>query len=446
MAREKITTEHTPESWEEEIKKYKEGKAVDIYARAGFPELRKREKEFAEMIGAPDTALFNSGMAAIYTTVEAENLKPGDVVLCGKDVYSQTKKMYGSLKEKGIEIVLLDSGNMEEIEEKVKEKRPRLIILEDIANSSDMQICDLKKLSAIAENANNEYKNELSLDKLLEKYISKRPELENLGENEKAEILQSIEEFRVGNNPFVFRNMVKQMERAGMQRKESVRELSRLVKYVLKNSRDKLSLIIDNTLASPQLYNPINDLGNAEAVVVESGTKHYQEGEDKITIGIAYSAGKEKIEAIKNKRTELGAYLQPNDEKEIPAKITEMMPDRMKRHAANALKLAEFINETGKAEVSHPNLPGHKDNELAQKIAPEGLVTLFYMKIAEAPAFIKKVKEIGGDKIGVGVSFGHSKTWVFNIGDQVRVAAGSESEEEFEEVLDIFKKALECRA
>lgn len=442
MIREKITTEHTPESWEREIHKYKEGKAVDIYARAGFPELRKKEEEFAEMIGVPDVALFNSGMAAIYTAVEAENLKPGDVVFCGKDVYGQTKKMYESLKKRGIEIELLDSGNMEEIEAMVKEKKPRLIILEDIANSSDMQVCDLKKLSEIAEKANSGYKSELSMDKLLEKYVSKRPELENFGEDEKVEIVKSIDEFRAGNNPFVFRNTAKIMEKAGLQRKEAIRELSRLVKYVLKNSRDKLSLIIDNTLASPQLYNPLKDLGDAEAVVVESGTKHYQEGGDKITLGIAYSVRKEKIDAIKDKRTELGSYLQPNDEKEIPEKITETMPDIMKRHAANALKLAELIDKTGKAEVSHPNLPEHKDNELARKIAPEGLVTLFYLTIADAPKFIKRVKEIGGDKIGIGVSFGHYKTWVFNIGDQVRIAAGSESEEEFQEVLNIFEKAL----
>jgi len=80
MTRENITTKHTPESWGDQIKKYMAGEETDVYARYGYPEMEKREKEFAEMIGAPDTAVFNAGMAAIHTSVEAENLKPGDVV------------------------------------------------------------------------------------------------------------------------------------------------------------------------------------------------------------------------------------------------------------------------------------------------------------------------------------------------------------------------------
>jgi cystathionine beta-lyase/cystathionine gamma-synthase len=161
-------------------------------------------------------------------------------------------------------------------------------------------------------------------------------------------------------------------------------------------------------------------------------------------MGIAYSNSEEKIKAIKAKRSELGTYLQPNDEKEIPEDITKAMPEIMKRHAKNALELAELISSSGKAiEVSHPNLPEHKQNELVKEIAPEGMVTLFYMKIKDAPGFINKVKEIGGDKIGVGGSFGHPKTWMLNLGEEViRIAAGSENEEEFQEILNIFRKVL----
>ncbi len=447
MVREKITTEHSAEGWNEQIEKYERGEKVDIYARAGYPEIEKREKDFAEMIGAPDTALFNAGMAAIYTAVEAENLKPGDVVLCGKDVYSQTKKMYGSLEERGIKIDLIDSGNMDEIKEKIESKKPRLIILEDIANAQDMQVCDLKKLAKLTERANEKYQTELSPSRLLEQYFSKREQYKNIPAKFKENIEAKIEEFKQGNNPFVFRDVIQEVENtAGLSKKEAIREVARIVKFILRNSRGKLSLIIDNTLASPILYNPIKDLedSDVEMVVVESGTKHYQKGQDKITLGIAYSNRQDKIGAIKQKRTELGTYLQPVAEKEIPQDITETMPNILKQHADNALKLAEMLSKSKNIiEVSHPNLPPHKQNELVKKIAPKGLATLFYIKAQDSAEFVKKIKELGGDKIGVGASFGHKKTWLYNLGKQVRIAAGSESEQEFADVMEIFQRASE---
>ena len=446
MPRETITTKHSPESWGEEIEKYKKGEKVDIYARAGYPELIEREKKFAEMIGAPDTALFNSGMAAIHTAIEAENLRPGDLVLCGKDVYSQTKKLYADLKKRGIKIEMIDSSDMQAIEKEIKEKNPRLIILESVANVKELQVCDIKNLVKFSDEANRKYQEELNSAELLRKFFHKTP-YENLPNDFKERLLENIKEFRGGGNPFVFRDSVKSLEEAtGLERKQSIREISKMVKYITRNSREKLSLIIDNTLASPILYNPLKDTKsvNSEAVIVESGTKHYQEGKDKITLGIAYSNDNNKINAIKEKRAELGTYLQPHDEREIPEKITEIMPDIIKRHAENALELAKTLSKFKHVtEVSHPNLPTHKQNDLVKEIAPEGLVTLFYVKVPDAVGFVKKVKELGGEKIGVGGSFGHEKTWLFNIGDEVRIAAGAETEAEFKEVIEIFKKALE---
>ena len=177
MPREKITTEHSPESWNREVEKYAGGESFDAYARCMYPELEQREKEFAEMIGVPDTAIFNSGMAAIATTIEAEDLKPGDVILAGRDVYSETKKIYDSLEKNGVKIVKIDSGNMEEIEGKIKSEKPRLIILETVANDAgnpQMQVCDIKKLTELAKETNDEYKESFTPKKILEKYFSKR--------------------------------------------------------------------------------------------------------------------------------------------------------------------------------------------------------------------------------------------------------------------------------
>ena len=179
-------------------------------------------------------------------------------------------------------------------------------------------------------------------------------------------------------------------------------------------------------------------------VVVESATKHYQEGQDKITMGIAYSNNAGKIKRIKQTRAEIGTYLQPVAEKEIPKDIIQKMPDVVKKHAKNALKLAELLNGSDKVlEVSHPNLPQHKQNELAKQIAPEGLVTLFYLRVPNAQEFVERVKKLAGDKIGIGGSFGHTRTWLANLGEQeVRIAAGSETEQDLEEIIGIFNEAL----
>ncbi len=448
MPREHITTEHTPESWRQEFAKYAKGENVDIYARSGYPELRKREKEFADMIGVPDTALMNAGMAAMVTAVEAENLRPGDVVLCGKDVYSQTKKMYESLEKRGIVVERLDSGDMDSIAQLVQEKNPRLIILEDIANAKEMQVCDLKKLSHITREANERYTRELGTETLLNRYLAAKSEGDKVRNETKGEILAAIREFQDGRNPFIFRKVVRLMEKdLGQGRVDVIRELSRIVKSVMNNARGKLSLIIDNTLASPMLYNPLKDIGSdVEAVVVESGTKHYQKGRDRITLGICYARDQEKIRKIKEKRTELGTYLQPRTEREIPKDITTAMPKILKRHAENALNLAGALHAGGVVGITvhHPNLPSHAQHELVQTIAPEGLVTLFYLTVSNAEEFVQRVKKIGGDIIGVGGSFGHKKTWLMYIGeDTVRIATGSESKKDFQEVLRIFEEVLQ---
>lgn len=446
---EKITTEHTPGSLNSEIKKAVEGsESFDVYSRYGYPELEKREKEFSEITKTPDTALFNSGMAAICTAVESEKLKPGEVVLCGKDVYLQTKEVYEELRNRGVKIELIDSGDMDEIEEKIGSKNPRLIILESIANSQDMQVCDIGKLVKLAEDANNRYQQELSQDKILDKYISlNKKRSEKIDENFREKISERISEFKNGGNPFVFREVIRGFEEElGISRGEAIREVSKMVKNVIGNSREKLSLIVDNTLASPVLYNPIEDLGESdiEMVVVESGTKHYQKGQDEITMGIAYSNKEDKIKELKEERSIQGSYLQPSAEDRIPQDIVENMKNIVKQHAKNALRLAEALSELdGVTEVYHPNLPQHKNSELAKKMAPYGLVTLFYAKVNDPSEFVKKVKEVGGDDIGVGVSFGHKRTWIFNVFDELRIAAGHESNEDFEKVIEIFKKALE---
>ena len=51
----------------------------------------------------------------------------------------------------------------------------------------------------------------------------------------------------------------------------------------------------------------------------------------------------------------------------------ETLAVRMKQYCANALKVAQYIESTGKAEfVTYPALPNSKGHELAKKYLPDG--------------------------------------------------------------------------
>lgn len=452
----KITKEfESPESWNQEIDKYKSGESVDIYARLSYTVLEKREHEIAAMIGVPDTVLFNAGMAAIHTAIESRELHPGDIVLCGKNTYSQTGKLFEDLRSRGIRVISVQSENTGKVKEMIETYKPSLIIVESVSNDQSMGVANFRELGEEIEKMNNNYENNLKPEKLLGAIIEKRlPNLEGKKSAElKAELIKEIDEFLKGQNPFVFRPSIRMLRENGEGLRDAINNITWLVKYIIKNSRKKLSIIVDNTLPSPVLYNPLRDIEkmNLEMIVVESATKHFQAGQDQITAGIAYSNREDILKRIKDQRVRLGTYLQPVSEQKIPEGITEIMPNIMRRHANNALVLAKFFDELtnkgigGVLEVSHPNLPSHGQNELVKKIAPDGLVTLFYLKVKNASEFAKKIKEGAGERIGIGTSFGHPKTWIELLPtdpEGVRIAAGSEPEEQLEELIKIIKSVV----
>lgn len=444
----KITTFHTPDGWDEELDKSIKGESFVAYARYMYPEEQKREKEFAEMINVPDVALLNSGMAAIVTAVEAEELSIGDVVLSGREVYECTKELYANLKQRGIKVIAVDSGNIEEISEKINTYKPRLIILESVANdpgNPEMQVCDMGKLGKIIEHTNLEYKEKFSVDSLLSELLNKKTYSGKLSEDFEQKLKNSFEEFKIGNNPFIFRSEVREISvAAGISISEAINELEGILKYLQRNNHEKLSLIVDNTLSSPHLYNITEETKESdfEMTVVESATKHFQEGQGKITMGIAYSKDANKIKKIKQKRAVLGTYLQPTSEREIPADITQTMQEIVRTHAENALALAKILDGAG-LDVMHPNLEKHKQSELANRISPDGIVTLFYVKFGDdvqAKDFVENVYNSGTIKIGA--SFGHVETSMFRIGSTVRVAAGQEKGDDFDQIKDAFEHAL----
>ena len=435
----------------ESVSEYEANMRETGYARYSYQELMDREAKMTPMIeGASDVALFNSGAAAMHTALAAEGLRPGDHVVCARSIFATTKKEIERLVESGIQVTFIDTGDREEVERIVRENNPRLFVAESIANSTKMEMLDMAHLGAVVRDVNSSQQ-DVSPDEAFSKYASARERLSGVSQKTKERLLASIEEFRTGNNPFIFRDAISElMIETSQNRSGAVREVAKLVKYVLReSSRKKLSLLIDNTLPSPHLINPLKIIGgDVEKVIIESGTKHYQEGANEITLGIAYSDDPAKVRALKEQRIALGTYLQPSSENLMPNTIGERMPKIMESHARNALHLAETFNRIPGCDVSHPNLPQHANGELATQLAPQGSVTLFYVTLPEgvpANEFMQQVKDVAGDRIGLGTSFGHSKTWLSNYGldsRTVRVAAGSEPEEESHEVASVFLRVL----
>lgn len=432
----------------EDMVQFDTGIDKDGYARYSSTQLLKREAEFTGMIpGAADVALCNSGAAALHTTLEAENLMQGDIVLCAEQVYSTTKKDVSHLMNRGIKVIFFDSTDREQLQELVDAWHPRLIIAETITNSATMAVVDVKKVGAIADAAQEMYSNKLTSEKILNNFLEKEKN-KTFAVETKTSLLAAIDEYRKGGNPFIFRKSIQDIERDTLStRKEAIATLSLIVKVVMKKARNKISLIFDNTLPSPHILNPLEVLKDVrcEKVIVESGTKHYQEGANAITMGLAYSDSAAKIQAIKERRGELGTYLQPSAERHIPDTITHTMPEIMKNHARNALQLAEVLSILPGFDVSHPNLPHHTQYDLVKTFAPQGAVTVFYVTLPEGMSgkdFMQTVKDKAGDRVGLGSSFGHSKTWLSNYSldaHTVRIAAGSESREAFQEIINIFK-------
>lgn len=130
-----------------------------------------------------------------------------------------------------------------------------------------------------------------------------------------------------------------------------------------KKAPDSL-VVIDNTFATPLLFNP---LSVGADIVVESGTK-YINGHSDVLAGFAVT-DKEKAWLIKDHGLKFitGAVMSPQDAY-LVIRGLKTMPVRMKEHCANAMAVAQFMEESPLFEkVYYPGLPSHPDHVVAKK-------------------------------------------------------------------------------
>lgn len=149
-------------------------------------------------------------------------------------------------------------------------------------------------------------------------------------------------------------------------------------------------VVADNTFASPINQRP-HDLG--VDVVIHSATK-YLGGHHDLTAGVICTS-KELAERIWQTHISIGSVLSPMDAW-LLLRGLRTLPVRMERINANALALAEFLEEQPQVErVYYPGLPSHPQHELAKRqMRGFGAVIAFAIKggYEETQRFVSALK------------------------------------------------------
>ncbi|MEE1898409.1 aminotransferase class I/II-fold pyridoxal phosphate-dependent enzyme [Flavobacterium rakeshii] len=135
------------------------------------------------------------------------------------------------------------------------------------------------------------------------------------------------------------------------------------IRTIAKTAKENnILLCVDNTFASPVSQKPI-DLG--ADIVIHSATK-YIAGHSDLIAGLVVTSTQELSEKIKFIQNASGAILGPFDSWLVIRGI-ETLTLRVKQHAENAQKIAEFLQEEKLIKnVYYPGLKTHHNHEIAK--------------------------------------------------------------------------------
>ena len=146
-------------------------------------------------------------------------------------------------------------------------------------------------------------------------------------------------------------------------------DLEWLGKFAKQNN---LILVVDNCFATPYLQQPVK---YGADVIIHSATK-YLDGQGRV-MGGTINGSKKYIDTIKLFARHTGPALSPFNAW-IISKSLETLAVRMDKHSDNALKLAQWLEQSKEIElVKYPFLPSHPQHEIAKKqmSAGGGIVT-----------------------------------------------------------------------
>lgn len=124
-----------------------------IYSRLGNPTVSVVEKKMALLENGEACVATGSGMGAIASTLWTI-IKAGDHILADKVLYGCTFALLNhGLTKFNVEVEFIDTSDLELVKKSIKDNT-KVIYLETPANPN-LKICDIKAISEIAHNNNN---------------------------------------------------------------------------------------------------------------------------------------------------------------------------------------------------------------------------------------------------------------------------------------------------
>jgi O-acetylhomoserine (thiol)-lyase len=118
------------------------------YSRQGNPTVSALEHKVTQMENGLSSIAFSTGMAAISATILAL-IKHGDHVLASSFLFGNTRSVFQSFMDMGLDITFTDATSVENIKAELKENT-RLVFVETIANPAT-QIADLAKIGDLCQ-------------------------------------------------------------------------------------------------------------------------------------------------------------------------------------------------------------------------------------------------------------------------------------------------------
>jgi methionine-gamma-lyase len=145
-------------SLQEGIEIFDNTKKGDVYSRYGHPNHRSIARKIAQLeSGHEDEDCYalvtNSGMSAIHTLISGL-CASGDTILASFDLYGGTTDlMENNLKRYGIQTRLIPFHDLNVVESRMEDLKPKLIFLESPSNPL-LHCYDIKEISQIAKQHN----------------------------------------------------------------------------------------------------------------------------------------------------------------------------------------------------------------------------------------------------------------------------------------------------
>ena len=124
-----------------------QGKPGFSYARQGTPTTAALESKLTGMEEGKGAIVFSTGMAAL-TAVFTTLLKSGDHLLASQFVFGNTNSLFGTLRQLGIEVTLVDATDIDVVRRAIQ-TNTRLIFVETIGNPGT-QVADLPGIGELA--------------------------------------------------------------------------------------------------------------------------------------------------------------------------------------------------------------------------------------------------------------------------------------------------------